>query len=286
MNVDSNGNTLMAAKPFCKGNWRIYGIILFILIIFTFFAGFYLLDRYHFDEDDSRYVIPMLNMVPDDVIPDAVPVAFNGMNVAQNTGVQLNQLASHVLPAVVAVTNANDQIIASGVIVSPRGHFVTAWHAISPAQTVNIKVRTNQGFNVYTADVLRIQPEHDMVLLKINTQDKFLYMSIPTAEELVVNQVASFGIGSAGEIIHKAGSLSNQPVSLVVANRQFNNLLKTDSVYSWQQTGGPVVDKRAQLVGINLAIKNSQGTIDGYVVPSQFIRKHFSGLIPKNKKKI
>ena len=286
MNIDSNGNTLMAAKPFCKGNWRIYGMMLFILIVFTFFAGFYLLDRYHFEEDDGRYVIPMLNMIPDDIAPDAVQVAFNGTTVANNNGVQLNQIGSLVLPAVVAISNNNDQIIASGVIVSPRGHVVTAWHSISPAQTVNVKVRTNNGFNLYTADVVRIQPEHDMVLLKIKTQDKFLYMSIPPAEGLLIDQVASFAIGSAGEIIHKAGTLNNQPISLVVANRQFNNLFKTDSVYSWQQTGGPLVDKRAQLVGINLAIKNSQGGIDGYVIPSQFIRKHFSGLIPKNKKKI
>jgi serine protease Do len=204
----------------------------------------------------------------------------------------LHQISSHVLPAVVGISDQNGSIVASGVIVNPRGYIVTAWHAISQLPVVNAQVRTQNGLTSYQADVTEVRPEHDLVLLKLKTNERFLYMPVPAnTEQLWTDQVAAFGMGGSGQIIHKPGTMGAFPVSLDVANLQLNQLYTTKSVYSWEQTGGPLVDMRAQLVGINLALKNTSGVVEGYTVPSQFIVKHFNEWLPKSngstvKKKI
>jgi len=110
-------------------------------------------------------------------------------------------------------------------------------------------------------------------------------MSIPSPEEIWPDQVAAFGMGGAGNTILKTGVLQSLPVTLNVDKYQLSQLLLTDSIYTWEQSGGPLVDVRAQLVGVNLAVKNNQGTIDGYIIPSKFIFLHFKQWLPAVKKK-
>jgi serine protease Do len=259
-------------KSFCETRWKIHGAVLAFLMVFTFFGGFYLLDKYEYEGEDDKYVIPMFNMM-------------------QNTaGINLHQISSHVLPAVVGISDKNNNIVSSGVIVNPRGYIVTTWHSISALTTVKAQVRTATGVSSYDAEVIRIQAEHDLVLLKLNTKDRFLYMAVPaSSEQLWTDQVAAFGMGAAGRIVHKPGTMGSLPVSLSVAKVQINEMLTTTSVYTWEQTGGPLVDARAQLVGINLAIKSSQNVIEGYAIPSRFIYLHFKDWLPgtaTSKKKV
>jgi uncharacterized membrane protein YfcA len=56
-------------------------------------------------------------------------------------------------------------------------------------------------------------------------------------------------------------------------------LLKTNAVYTWAQSGGPLVNGAGELVGINVPVENAAGSLEGYAVPSHVILAHFQDVV-------
>jgi len=76
------------------------------------------------------------------------------------------------------------------------------------------------------------------------------------------------------------GSVQRSGVTLQVGQQPISKLLQSDAIYTWEQNGGALVNGRAQLVGINLAVTDSTGTVSGYAIPASTIAEAFPEAVP------
>lgn len=255
--------TLPNKITFCKKPWRLPVLALGLLVLLTFMWCFYLFDDYLDDEDWLGYAIPSLDFI-DAVNPDWV------------------QLRARVMPTIVKVSGSgtNAKQHASGVLVNPQGYVITNAHAVAKIENIQVWVRTMSGYKPFPAEVVKTLHEHDLVLLKLVTNERFLYLTCVRSEHLTTGYpVMALGVGFAGQTLVKPGVVDANNVSLQVGEDLLSHLVRTSAIYTWEQSGGALVDATGKLVGINLVINDDAGNTLGYAVPAHVLEAHFQDVV-------
>jgi serine protease Do len=168
----------------------------------------------------------------------------------------------------------------SGVIVDPNGYIITNAHVVRGAQRLRVELSTlDSGRSILstrtrsvTAQVTGIDVETDLAVLKIE-ESQLPTMTFGDSDQL-----------SAGQLVLAFGSplgLQNS-VSLGVISAVARQLepespmiyVQTDASINPGSSGGPLVDVRGRLVGINTLIASRAGGNDGlgFAVPSNIVR--------------
>ncbi|MEO5338020.1 MAG: TSUP family transporter [Magnetospirillum sp. WYHS-4] len=262
-------NTVRLAENmivFCKRPWKLPVFGAAALLVMTIIWGFYILDTY--DRDDYFESASGLSVGE-----------FLFRDVAQPDMQRIYEVTS---PAVVGIvgSGANATMVGAGAIVGAGGYVVTTAHSVANQAKIRIAVRTAKGIRFYDAQVVKSEPGHDLVMLKMLTTDRFLFFKMANTENLAVGApVFGFGVNANGVPIIKSGEVTTTNVREAVAGMTLTTLLATDAVYSWEQSGGPVVNVAGELVGMGLAIQDARGTILGYAVPAHVINAHFQDVV-------
>jgi hypothetical protein len=241
-------------------------LVLAALVALTFVWGFYLLDTY---EDDDYF----------GDVDDLSVSEFLFRDVAA-PGVQ--RLYELVAPAMVGIggSGVNANVVATGAIVGPSGYVLTVSHSLSGLAEISVHVRTPGGIRRYRAEIVKSHEDHGLVLLKMLTSDRFLFFALADTRGLQPGQrVFAFGHGVGGSTVVKQGSILGTNISLIIGGTPLSSLLATDAVYSWEQTGGPLINAGGELLAINLALEGASGMIDGYAVPAHVIAAHFQDVV-------
>ncbi|MEE8392958.1 MAG: magnetosome protein MamO [Rhodospirillales bacterium] len=251
---------------FCEKPWQIPAMSLAVLVVLTFAWGIYIVGTYP----------------GDDYFDDVYDLSVPGFLFRDIAGAGAPQISEAVAPGVVGIgaTGVNMPMSASGAIVSSNGHVLTALHPLQGKHEASVRVRTPSGIQLYRAEVVKSLPEHDLVLLKILTAKRFLYFTFADTSWLQSgNRVIGIGNGTSGNIVFKEGSILSTNMALSVGGMQMSRLFGTDAVYSWEQNGGPLVNGRGEIVGINLSIRGASGAVEGYAVPAHVIIAHFGDVV-------
>ena len=170
----------------------------------------------------------------------------------------------------------------SGVIIRPDGYIVTNNHVISGAYKVEVTLNNNK---TYEATVVGADPVTDVALLKIDAE------GLPTVEfgdsdklrlgEWVLAIGSPLGEQLRGTIT--AGIVSAKGRSMQQNRDEFKieSFIQTDAAVNPGNSGGALVNKAGELVGINTAIVSQTGAYSGYsfAVPSNMVRKIVGDLI-------
>ncbi|CCQ72996.1 Magnetosome protein MamO [Magnetospira sp. QH-2] len=237
-----------------------------MFVLLTFGWGFYLLSSYGEDDYFESYAeTSVTNFLFRDV---AAP--------------DLQRLYQTVPPAVVGIGSGtiNQSITASGALVGSGGYVVTALHAVQDVENLRVYVRTPSGPKQYDAQVVKSEATHDIALLKLLTNDKFMFFELSNTQQQVPVNVYAFGHGGSGSAIVKAGTVLARHEAVTVGKAGISHLIRTDAVYSWEQTGGPLVDSSGKLIGINVALQDGTGNLVGYAVPAHVLAAHFQDVVP------
>ncbi len=250
----------------CETRWQIPVALLCAATVFTFIWAFYLIDFEFDDFEVEHYAIQAL--------PSAhmQPIAANNSQSIQGL----------VAPAVVHIHDIDlpkvgnlPKVLSSGVIVHPAGYLVTTYHALNGRETVKVDVPTAAGIQRYSAEVISTDRGHDLALLKMKTKDRFMFLKLADKATLLEGlPVFAYGFGMQSTLLGKQGILQKRGVVTQVGNQNLTRLLMTNAVYTWEQSGGALVNARGELVGINLAIKQD-GAVNGYAIPSHVIEHAF-----------
>jgi|GEM_PF-256594 len=243
---------------FCKKPWQVPSMILAFLVLLTFvWAGFIMANFKELDFYENAYELS----VPEFLFRDMAGSGFQNVSQA-------------VAPGVVGIgaTAINMPPVATGALVSPNGHVITALHPLKDLGEIAVFVRTSTGITKYRAEIAKSLPSHDLALLKILTPDRFMYFPLAdTANMQPVEGVMGIGFGSNGALITKEGRLFQGNSTLNVGTLQISHLLGTDAIYTWEQTGGPLVSTAGELVGIGLSVMGDNKLVQGYVVPAHVL---------------
>ena len=177
------------------------------------------------------------------------------------------------------------QGVGSGVIIRPDGYIVTNNHVVANATKVQVTLNNNK---TYEAKVIGTDPATDVALIKIDAQ------GLPTlpfgdSDQLRLGEwVLAVGspLGYQLRSTITAGIVSAKGRSMVHDPRENNTVhiesfIQTDAAVNPGNSGGALVNKTGELVGINTAIVSQTGAYSGYsfAVPVNIVKKVVGDLI-------
>lgn len=170
----------------------------------------------------------------------------------------------------------------SGVIIREDGYIVTNNHVIQNASKVNVTLNNNMS---YEAKVIGTDPATDVALIKVEAEG---LPTIPFADSDALRLGEwVLAIGSPlGEQLRStitAGIVSAKGRSMPSNDGKFKieSFIQTDAAVNPGNSGGALVNKKGELVGINTAIVSTTGSFTGYsfAVPSNIVKKIVDDLI-------
>ena len=169
----------------------------------------------------------------------------------------------------------------SGVIIRPDGYIVTNNHVVQNATKVEVTLNNNK---TYEATVVGTDPATDVALIKIDASG-LPVLTFADSDKLRLGEWV-LAIGSPlGEELRStitAGIVSAKGRSMP-SNGEFKieSFIQTDAAVNPGNSGGALVNKAGELVGINTAIVSTTGSYTGYsfAVPSNIVKKIVSDLI-------
>ena len=162
----------------------------------------------------------------------------------------------------------------SGVIIREDGYIVTNNHVIDGATKIEVTLNTNQ---TYPATLIGTDPATDIALLKIEAQG-LPVIPFGDSDKLRLGEWV-IAIGSPYDLRSTitAGIVSAKGRSMPNYTGEFKieSFIQTDAAVNPGNSGGALVDKAGNLVGINTAIISKTGSYTGYsfAVPSNIVRK-------------
>ena len=161
----------------------------------------------------------------------------------------------------------------SGVIIREDGYIVTNNHVIDGATKIEVTLNNNQ---TYPATLVGADPATDVALLKIEASGLPI---IPFGDsdklrlgEWVIAIGSPYDLRStitAGIVSAKGRSMPN------TGEFKIESFIQTDAAVNPGNSGGALVDRAGNLVGINTAIISQTGSYTGYsfAVPSNIVKK-------------
>ena len=169
----------------------------------------------------------------------------------------------------------------SGVIIRQDGYIVTNNHVIANATDIEVTLNGNE---TYEAKIIGADPATDVALIKIDAEG-LPFINFADSDKIRLGEWV-LAIGSPlGEELRStitAGIVSAKGRSMP-SNGEFKieSFIQTDAAVNPGNSGGALVNKEGNLVGINTAIISQTGSFTGYsfAVPSNIVRKIVSDLI-------
>lgn len=169
--------------------------------------------------------------------------------------------------------------LGSGAFIRSDGYIVTNNHVVEDATELRVVLFNGRELD---AEIVGADPFSDLAVLKVEGDD---FPSVPfgEAEDVRVGQwVLAFGSPLNAE-------LSNTVTSGIISslgrysggNNSISNYIQTDAAVNPGNSGGPLVNLRGEIVGINSAIATRTGTFNGisFAIPVDIVRNTVEQLI-------
>lgn len=159
----------------------------------------------------------------------------------------------------------------SGVIISQDGYIVTNNHVIARASQLQVTLNNNK---TYQAELIGADPNSDIALIKIETDDKLPYLAFGDSDNAKIGEWV-LAVGNPFNLTSTvtAGIVSAKARSLDTRTNQ--SFIQTDAAVNPGNSGGALVNTNGDLIGINTAISSQTGSYVGYsfAVPSNIAKK-------------
>ncbi len=149
-------------------------------------------------------------------------------------------------PAVVTIRAGSST--GSGSIITPDGLVLTDEHVIRGVNRVSVTLPDGK---TYTGQVIATENKNDLALVKLQTNDRLPTIPLAAADSIEVGQRV-FAIGSPYGL---SGTLTTGIVSRIGVNGE----LQTDAALNPGNSGGPLLNSRGELIGVNKSILTPNG---------------------------
>lgn len=237
-------------------------------------------------------------------LPDAPALNLDDVKILEATDAAFTRLVQAVMPSVVSVTSSRDVYqrlpltfedmirgqqrlqsgkstsLGSGVIVSKEGHILTNHHVISGM--TEIRVALTDGRNV-AAKLIGSDDKTDIAVLRIETSD---IQALPFGDSEAVFQGQQ--VVAVGNPYGLDGSATFGKISATgrkTSNDSGLEYLQTDAAVNQGNSGGPLLNVRGEIIGINSAIFTKTGGWQGisFAVPSNTAKRVMETILQRGR---
>ena len=184
-------------------------------------------------------------------------------------------------------SNATEELgLGSGIIVSENGYIVTNWHVAGNKYSTCYVTADNGEF--YSGSVAWADADLDLAIVKINASGlKFLNLGDSDAIKLG-QEVCAIGnpIGIEFQRTVTSGIISglDRTIKLDDENGEtyMEDLIQTDASINSGNSGGPLINKSGEVIGINsVKITSAEGI--GFAIPINIIKPIIESYIQNGK---
>ncbi len=171
----------------------------------------------------------------------------------------------------------------SGVIIDPKGYVLTNYHVVKGAD--EIKVTLSDGKS-YTGKVIGKDPRTDLAVIKISSKKDFSYASLGDSEKIRIGDWAvAIGSPFGLEQTVTVGIISAKRQSLNIEGKTFREMIQTDASINRGNSGGPLLNIKGEVIGINTAIYAPTGVFAGigFAIPINKAKEILDDLIEKGR---
>ena len=217
---------------------------------------------------------------------------------ASETGAKpVQQIYEETGPGVVQVTTSGvdstnpyfgpqaTSSLGSGFVVDRDGYIVTNYHVIEDAQEIEVNF---SGDDRVPAKIVGSDPSTDLAVLKIDAQSRALTpLPLGNSDDVHVGDaVVAIGNPFGLERSVTAGIVSALQRDLTAPNGfTIDHVIQTDAPINQGNSGGPLLNARGQVIGVNSQITSETGgnVGIGFAVPVNTVKEVFSQIKESGK---
>jgi putative serine protease PepD len=232
-----------------------------------------------------------LDEEPTSAAPAQVTVA-GAAPAASGDGLTVAEIYAKASTSVVEITTAatqetpfggrrQGQSQGSGFVYDDEGHVITNQHVVDDATSARVTFADGE---TYDATVVGTDPSTDLAVLKVDAPASVLRpLALADSDALQVGE----GVVAIGSPFGLEGTLTAGIVSAlhrqITAPNDFaiDDAIQTDAAINHGNSGGPLLDLRGKVVGVNSQIESQSGGNDGvgFAVPSNTVQRIAAALI-------
>jgi putative serine protease PepD len=173
----------------------------------------------------------------------------------------------------------------SGFVYDTEGHIITNQHVVGGATSISVRLWDGKS---YDAELVGSDASTDLAVIKVDAPASVL-------EPLALGDSNAVRVGDNVVAIGSPFGLENTVTSGIVSalhrqmsspnNFTIGDAIQTDAAINHGNSGGPLLDSDAKVIGVNAQIESDSGGNDGigFAVPSSTIRTIVSQLIATGK---
>ncbi|WP_308195024.1 trypsin-like peptidase domain-containing protein [Mycolicibacterium sp. F2034L] len=205
---------------------------------------------------------------------------------------RITKVADEVADSVVTVEakNGPEGSQGSGVVIDERGYIVTNNHVISEAANNPAKFKISIVFNdgkEVPANLVGRDPKTDLAVLKVDNVENLKVAKLGDSDKLRVGQeviAAGAPLGLRSTVTSGIISALHRPVPLSGDGTDTDTVIdgvQTDASINHGNSGGPLIDMDANVIGINTAGKSLSDSASGlgFAIPVNEVKTVADALI-------
>ena len=293
-------------------NWKMNGKIRLLPVVLLAFGSFATLECLRPGTASAASASPSAPALPDNSVSPllaldqametvAARVTPAVVNVAVTSRMKADQVNNQIPPEMRQFFGPSDQFgqffgprmrpqpqiehgIGSGVVISPDGYIVTNNHVIDGA--VDIRVTTSDR-RALKATLVGTDPLTDLAVIKVDAKGM---ASVPWSDSADVRpgqMVLAFGnpFGLRFTVTRGIVSAVNRPNPDASDPRKPGQFIQTDAAINQGNSGGPLVDARGEVIGINTFLISPSGSFAGmgFAIPTKIAKPTVEALIRDGK---
>lgn len=165
----------------------------------------------------------------------------------------------------------------SGFFISSSGYIVTNNHVVKHAKSVFVTLSDGQRL---PAKIVGTDPSTDLAVLKVSREKPFPYLQLGDSEKVTPGQ----WVIAIGNPFGLAETVTTGVVSALgrdIGDGQYDSFIQIDAPINEGNSGGPLLNQRGEVIGVNTAILTpSGGSVGiGFSIPSDMVQRITSELI-------